>query len=139
MPAANKVIVHDGEIDSEYLEANVVDCRDAEWQRARWTAAGATPLHSSSGAPADHSHCQICWWTLFDSPDLAHRSATLMGHAGFVGSVTTGLSPMRRQTPNQAMQLTASKPAVYASCGCRRDSILRGMHRGLAAADLVSR
>jgi hypothetical protein len=42
-------------------------------------------------------------------------------------------------TANQAMQLTASKPAVYASSVCRRERMLRGMHRGLAAADLVSR
>ena len=40
---------------------------------------------------------------------------------------------------NQAMQLTASEPAVYASRGCRRQRMLRIMHRGLAAADLVSR
>jgi hypothetical protein len=39
--------------------------------------------------------------------------------------------------PNQAMQLTESK--VYASSVCRRASMLRGMHRGLAAADLLSR
>ena len=43
------------------------------------------------------------------------------------------------QPPNQAMQLTASKPAVYASRICRRERMLDGMHRGLAAADLVSR
>jgi hypothetical protein len=41
--------------------------------------------------------------------------------------------------PNQAMQLTASKCAIYASSGCHRVPMLRGMHRGLAAADLVSR
>ena len=41
--------------------------------------------------------------------------------------------------PNQAMQLTASKPDVYAGRVCRRERILRGMRRGLAAADLVSR
>ena len=41
--------------------------------------------------------------------------------------------------PNQAMQLTASKPAVYAWSVCRRQRSLRGMHRGLSAADLVSR
>ena len=40
---------------------------------------------------------------------------------------------------NHAMQLTASKPAVYTSSVCRRERILRGMHSGLAAADLVSR
>jgi hypothetical protein len=44
-----------------------------------------------------------------------------------------------RIASNQAMQLTASKPAIYVSHGCRRASMLRGMHRGLAAADLVSR
>ncbi len=43
------------------------------------------------------------------------------------------------KSPNQAMQLTASKPDVYAWSVCRRERMLRGMHRGLAAADLVSR
>ncbi len=37
------------------------------------------------------------------------------------------------------MQLIASKPAIYAGGVCRRERILRGMHSGLAAADLVSR
>ena len=37
-------------------------------------------------------------------------------------------------TSNQAMQLTASKPAVYASRVCHRTRMLRGMHRGLVAA-----
>ena len=41
--------------------------------------------------------------------------------------------------PNQAMQLTASKSAIYAFRVCHRASMLRSMHRGLAAADLVSR
>ena len=40
---------------------------------------------------------------------------------------------------NQAMQLTASKPGVYAFRVCRRERMLRGMHRGLTVADLVSR
>ncbi|CAA9239314.1 MAG: hypothetical protein AVDCRST_MAG42-1611 [uncultured Chthoniobacterales bacterium] len=37
------------------------------------------------------------------------------------------------------MQLTASKPAIYAFCVCHRERMARFMHRGLAAADLVSR
>jgi hypothetical protein len=41
--------------------------------------------------------------------------------------------------PNQATQLTASKPAIYAWSVCHRECVLRGMHRGLAVADLVSR
>ena len=40
---------------------------------------------------------------------------------------------------NQAMQLTASKPDVYAGDVCQRELMPRGMHSGLAAADLVSR
>ena len=40
---------------------------------------------------------------------------------------------------NQAMQLTASKPAIYGWSVCRRERMLRGMHRGLVAADLVAR
>ncbi len=43
------------------------------------------------------------------------------------------------QSSNQAMQLTASKPAIYAGGICHRARMLRRMHRGLAAADLVSR
>jgi hypothetical protein len=43
------------------------------------------------------------------------------------------------ERPNQAMQLTASKPAIYAFRACRRARMLRSMHIGLAAADLVSR
>ena len=37
------------------------------------------------------------------------------------------------------MQLTASKPVLCAFSVCRRASMLRPMHRGLAAADLVPR
>jgi hypothetical protein len=37
------------------------------------------------------------------------------------------------------MQLTASKPAIYAFSACRRDQMLRGMPTRLAAADLVCR
>jgi len=43
------------------------------------------------------------------------------------------------ETPNHAMQLTASKLAIYAGGVCHRERMLRGMHSGLAAADLVSR
>jgi hypothetical protein len=46
---------------------------------------------------------------------------------------------IKLQTPNQAMQLTTSKPAIYAGGVCHRERMLRGMHIGLAAADLVSR
>ncbi len=42
-------------------------------------------------------------------------------------------------TPNQAMQLTASKLAIYVLRLCHRTSLLRGSRSGLAAADLVSR
>ena len=37
------------------------------------------------------------------------------------------------------MQLTASKPDVHAWSVCHRKRMLRRMHIGLAAADLVSR
>ena len=46
---------------------------------------------------------------------------------------------MSEPRSNQAMQLTASKPADCAWSVCRRERMLRGMHSGLAAADLVSR
>ena len=46
---------------------------------------------------------------------------------------------MQPKRPNQAMQLTASKPDVYGWSVCRRERMLRGMRRGLAAADLVAR
>jgi hypothetical protein len=53
----------------------------------------------------------------------------------------TGLrsKPPSTEASNQAMQLTASKPDVHAWSVCRRNRMLRRMHRGLAAADLVSR
>ncbi|MCA1660249.1 MAG: hypothetical protein LC642_06910 [Verrucomicrobiaceae bacterium] len=57
----------------------------------------------------------------------------LVGALGFI-------SVLRSSKPsNQAMQLTASTPAVYAGDVCRRERMLRGTHRGLAVADLVSR
>ena len=67
-----------------------------------------------------------------------------LGFAACVALLITGTGAFAvirpsRSHPNQAMQLTASKPAVYASGVCRRERMLRGMHRGLAAADLVSR
>ena len=63
-----------------------------------------------------------------------------------VGSLSRGL-PLRdamrtfleSYRPNQAMQLTASKRAIYAGGVRRRALMLRGMRGGLAAADLVSR
>ena len=60
---------------------------------------------------------------------------------GYRAMVTFRFLPLSlpRDTPNQAMQLTASKSDVYASSACRRTSMLRLMRRGLAAADLVAR
>ena len=46
---------------------------------------------------------------------------------------------MLTQTADPAMQLTVSKPAVWAFSVCRRASLLRNMHRGLAAAEFVGR
>jgi hypothetical protein len=40
---------------------------------------------------------------------------------------------------NQGMELTASKPVVYGIRVWHRERTLRFMHRGLAAADPVSR
>jgi hypothetical protein len=46
---------------------------------------------------------------------------------------------MQQQSSNQAMQLTASKPAVYAWSVCRPRFSLRRDRSGLAAADLWAR
>jgi hypothetical protein len=46
----------------------------------------------------------------------------------------TATPPGAANTPNQATQLTASKPAVCPWSVCRRNRTLRSMHRGLAAA-----
>ena len=43
------------------------------------------------------------------------------------------------ETPNQAMQLTASKPDVHALIVCHPRFTLRRDRSGLPAADLVSR
>jgi hypothetical protein len=76
------------------------------------------------------------------------RSGALLRREAGVGSTrqlgngqrTTSMYGRGHAKPsNQAMQLTASKPAIYAGGVCRRERMLRGMHRGLATADLVSR
>ena len=54
--------------------------------------------------------------------------------SGFVQSATRSSLRGHSQPFNQAMQLTASKPAVYASDVGNREHMQRGMHRGLAAA-----
>ena len=72
----------------------------------------------------------------------AYLVCLLCVHFAMVGVVLASndsFAAAPRERPNQAMQLTASKPAVYASAFCRRERILRSIHRGLAAADLVSR
>lgn len=43
------------------------------------------------------------------------------------------------ETSNQAMQLSARKPVVYAWRVCRRQRMLRGIHTALAAADVLAR
>ena len=57
----------------------------------------------------------------------------------YTGGCTYGHERTVCEPSNQAMQLTASKLAVRAWSVCRRERMLRGMDRGLAAADLVSR
>ena len=85
-------------------------------------------------------------WPLFHPWGLAHGSFLmawpLLGW--LVYQITAvGFRRSRERDHNhktyQAMQLTASNPAVYAWSVCRRTRMLRGMYRGLAAADLVSR
>ena len=46
---------------------------------------------------------------------------------------------MTAKAPNQAMQLTASKPDIHAMSVCHPRFALRRSRIGLAAADLVSR
>lgn len=55
----------------------------------------------------------------------------------FFGASSSSQATLSANASNQAMQLTASKPVVYAWSVCRRERMLRGMRRGLAAADLV--
>ena len=50
-----------------------------------------------------------------------------------------GITNVHSERSNQAMQLTASNPADCAWSVCRREHTLRGMRRGLAAADLLAR
>ena len=87
------------------------------WSRR---AAGALSAYGEATAPVVHA------W---------RHSRKAAGSRKLHASGTRGDA----KTSNQAMQLTASKLVVYASSVCRRARMLRGMHRGLAAADLVSR
>jgi hypothetical protein len=79
--------------------------------------------------------CEILFWV-----GVLLLLASLMAHYGSTRSNPGGsASTIPYKRSNQAMQLTASKPVVYAGSVCRRERMLRLMHRGLAAADLVSR
>ena len=77
--------------------------------------------------------------------DTAGTSFICTGRGLACGSPSRWMTPQEKQSyrcrepSNQAMQLTASKPVVRAWSVCRRERMLRRMHRGLAAADLVSR
>ena len=97
-------------------------CRDARF-RCRAPAFYMVRRSFSGGHTAQY-HC--CRFFCFAAPDVYFR-------------ITQSVSLMPRKRSNQAMPLTASKLAIYAGGVCRRERILRGMHRGLAAADLVSR
>ena len=67
-------------------------------------------------------------------------SAFALGGVLIWGFVAEEIRASRRaKRPNQAMQLTASKLAIYAPGGSHRASGLRASRSGLAAADLVSR
>ncbi len=94
--------------------------------------------------------CALSWplytpqWIRSDSAAKAlHtrlRWCVLVWNVGFILLLALVFLALRRyETSNQAMQLTARKPHVCASGVCRRKRMLRFMHRGLAAADLVTR
>jgi hypothetical protein len=85
---------------------------------------------------------QFLWYFRTLGIALADKGGAVYPHGGCTRPSDSASPPSCSscaKRPNQAMQLTASKPAIYAFRGCRRVSMLRGMHRGLAAADLVSR
>jgi hypothetical protein len=101
---------------------------------------GPLPLvhHSCSGSPADfsllhaHTRSHVC------GSEAPITRDSVPSHLQS-SERTAAVARSNGHAPNQAIQLTASKSAIYAFRGCRRERMLRGMHRGLAAADLVSR
>ena len=67
------------------------------------------------------------------------RASVAMEDPMAEGTEAVAVATSATNASNQAMRLTASKPDVHAWSVCRRERMLRGMHSGLAAADLVSR
>jgi len=41
-------------------------CRSRQWKREHWKP---PRLSKSSGGISPHEHCEICWWTLAESPE----------------------------------------------------------------------
>jgi hypothetical protein len=72
------------------LEDSISDCRALQWEQRAWEPRPAL-VHRNGGSVSlyhgqkfdpdkidlvpnawNHDHCQICWWDLFDSDDVAH-------------------------------------------------------------------
>ena len=95
-------------------------------RRRTRTGRRASSCHGSSSAVIQSSRQQLA----LGGSRAVYRLPSMIFHNG---------PAMRTNRPNQTMQLTASKHAIYAGGLCRRARVLRGMHSGLAAADLVTR
>ncbi len=102
------------------------------WSRGLSPAVGTSAAASSNSLSAARSTAGSYRWATSPEHTLVHSRATVgMSSRGPAYHVTCA-----PKTSNQAMQLTASKSSIHASRVCHHASILRSMHRGLAAADL---
>ena len=93
------------------------------------TAKARPKVQMSSKGDPPQKVLQAIHDRLAKAPDLRSKKDALAFQVEFSSA----------KSPNQAMQLTASKPVVSTGSVCRRERMLRGIHRGLAAANLVSR
>ena len=93
-------------------------------------------VKAESAAPAEFS----VRLDIFDSAIGRYKFGRIVLSSGDTSQFALeDLTFQGQQSSNQTIQLTASKPAVHASRICRRELMFRIMHRGRAAAGLVSR
>jgi hypothetical protein len=67
MDAQDRISIHGQSWERSYIEHNIAACRGRHWQRQRWSVSAAS--HKRDARISPHDHCEICWWTLADSPD----------------------------------------------------------------------
>lgn len=61
-----EIIIHGKKWKLSHIKKVVEECKEYEWKEKRYVRA-ESQHHTDS-----HQHCEICWWTIFesDNPEL---------------------------------------------------------------------